>query len=131
MSDQKIDPGAFTSRIFELGGGIRIHGAGQGLDQDGPLVLFVHGFPESWFSWRHQIPAVAAAGFRALAIDVRGYGRSSKPTRIDEYRMLRLVGDVVGVADALSPGQVMMVAATSGFLGSLFAQTVIGRKGEK
>ena len=45
----------------------------------GPLVLLVHGFPESWYSWRHQLPALAAAGYRAVAIDVRGYGRSSKP----------------------------------------------------
>ena len=48
---------------------------------DGPLVLFVHGFPESWYSWRSQLPALAAAGFRAAALDVRGYGRSSRPAR--------------------------------------------------
>ena len=55
--------------------GTRIHVAEMGGDSGaGPLVLFVHGFPESWYSWRHQLPAVAAAGFRAAAIDVRGYG---------------------------------------------------------
>ena len=54
----------------------RIHLVEQG---SGPLVLLVHGFPESWYSWRHQLPALAAAGYRAVAIDVRGYGRSSKP----------------------------------------------------
>ncbi len=55
--------------------GIRIHVAEAG---KGPLVLLVHGFPELWYSWRHQLPALAAAGFRAVAIDQRGYGRSSK-----------------------------------------------------
>lgn len=64
-----------THRLVEVPGG-RIHVAEQG---SGPLVLLVHGFPESWYSWRHQLPALAAAGFRAAAVDVRGYGRSSKP----------------------------------------------------
>ena len=63
--------------------GARLHVAELGA---GPLVLFVHGFPEGWWSWRHQLPAVAAAGFRAAAIDLRGYGRSSAPAAVDEYR---------------------------------------------
>ena len=70
--------------------GIRIHAVELG---EGPLVLLVHGFPESWYSWRHQLPALADAGFRAAAIDVRGYGRSSKPTAVDDYRMMAMVGD--------------------------------------
>ena len=69
----------------------------------GPLVLFVHGFPESWYSWRHQLPAVAAGGFRAVAIDVRGYGRSSAPLEVDAYGMLQHVNDNLGVLEALSP----------------------------
>ncbi|MBT4676906.1 MAG: alpha/beta fold hydrolase, partial [Acidimicrobiaceae bacterium] len=60
--------------------GTRIHVAEVG---EGPMVLFVHGFPESWYSWRHQLPAVAAAGYRAVAIDVRGYGSSECPTGVD------------------------------------------------
>ena len=68
---------------------------------DGPLVLLVHGFPESWYSWRHQLPALAEAGYRAVAIDVRGYGRSSKPLAVEAYRMVRLVADNVGLVDAL------------------------------
>ncbi|MCX6522881.1 MAG: alpha/beta hydrolase [Actinobacteria bacterium] len=68
---------------------------------EGPLVLLVHGFPESWYSWRHQIPAIAAAGFRTVAIDVRGYGRSSKPLAVEDYRMVRLVADNVGLVAAL------------------------------
>ncbi len=84
-------------RIVPVEGG-RIHLVEQGT---GPVVLLVHGFPESWYSYRHQLPALADAGYRAVAIDVRGYGRSSKPTAIDEYRLVRLVADDVGVLDAL------------------------------
>jgi pimeloyl-ACP methyl ester carboxylesterase len=86
--------------------GIRVHVAEQG---EGPLVLLVHGFPESWYSWRHQLPALAAAGFRAAAIDVRGYGRSSKPTAIEAYRMLQHVGDNLGVVEALGETQAVIV----------------------
>jgi pimeloyl-ACP methyl ester carboxylesterase len=78
--------------------GIRIHVAEAG---EGPLVLLVHGFPESWYSWRHQLPVLADAGYRAAAIDVRGYGRSSRPTAIDSYRMLAHVADNIGVVAAL------------------------------
>ena len=78
--------------------GTRIHYVEAGV---GPLVLLVHGFPESWYSWRHQIPAIAAAGYRVVAIDVRGYGRSSKPLAVEDYRMVRLVADNVGLVRAL------------------------------
>ena len=84
-------------RLIPSPGG-RIHLVEQGT---GPLVLLVHGFPESWYSWRHQLPVLAAAGYRAVAIDVRGYGRSSKPTATDAYRMLDLVEDNVAVVHAL------------------------------
>lgn len=87
-------------------GGVRIHLAEQG---EGPVVLMVHGFPESWYSWRYQLPALAAAGYRAVAMDVRGYGRSSKPTRVEDYRMVLKVADVVGVVAALGGGPVTLV----------------------
>ncbi len=86
--------------------GIRIHLAEQG---EGPLVLMVHGFPESWYSWRYQLPALAAAGYRAVAMDVRGYGRSSKPSRVEDYRMVLKVADVVGVVEALGGGPATIV----------------------
>jgi len=86
--------------------GIRIHLVEQG---EGPLVLLVHGFPESWYSWRHQLPVLAAAGYRAVAIDVRGYGRSSKPAAVDAYRILQHVGDNVGVVDALGEEAAIVV----------------------
>ena len=74
------------------------------IEGTGPLVLMVHGFPESWFSWRHQIGPIAAAGFTAAAIDVRGYGGSDKPQPVEAYAMERMVADVAGAIEALSPG---------------------------
>ena len=71
----------------------------------GPLVIMVHGFPESWYSWRHQLGPIADAGFTACAIDVRGYGGSDKPAEIAAYAMERIVGDLVGLRDALAPGE--------------------------
>lgn len=76
----------------------RIHLVEQGT---GPLVLLVHGFPEGWYSWRRQLTALAAAGYRAVAIDVRGYGRSSKPAEPAAYRMVEMVADNVAVVEAL------------------------------
>ncbi len=68
---------------------------------DGPLVIFCHGWPESWYSYRHQLPAVAAAGFKAVAYDVRGYGESDKPHEIEAYTMKNMTNDVIGIVDAL------------------------------
>ena len=73
------------------------------VEGEGPLVLMVHGFPESWYSWRHQIGPIARAGFTAAAMDVRGYGGSDKPKSVDAYSMEQLTGDVAGVAKALQP----------------------------
>ena len=71
----------------------------------GPLAIMVHGFPESWYSWRHQLGPIADAGFTACAIDVRGYGGSDKPKDVSAYAMERIVGDLVGLRQALSPDQ--------------------------
>ncbi|MDR3507874.1 MAG: alpha/beta hydrolase [Caulobacteraceae bacterium] len=71
----------------------------------GPLVVLVHGFPESWYSWRHQMGPIAQAGFTACAIDVRGYGGSDKPQAISAYAMEHMVADVAGVIELLSPNQ--------------------------
>lgn len=94
-----------THRLVATPAG-RTHLVEQG---SGPLVLLVHGFPESWYSWRHQLPALAAAGYRAVAIDVRGYGRSAKPAAVDAYRMLDLVEDNVAVVDALGAESAVIV----------------------
>lgn len=87
-------------------GGTRLHCVEAG---EGPLVLLVHGFPESWYSWRHQLPALADAGYRAVAIDVRGYGRSAKPLAVEDYRMVRLVADNVALVRALGEEQAVIV----------------------
>ena len=68
------------------------------IEGSGPLVIFVHGFPESWYSWRHQMGPIADAGFTACAIDVRGYGGSDKPAEITAYAMERIVGDLSACA---------------------------------
>jgi pimeloyl-ACP methyl ester carboxylesterase len=75
----------------------------------GPLVLLVHGFPESWYSWRHQLTALAAADYHAVALDVRGYGRSSKPPAVTAYRMLDHVGDIVALTRALADGPATVI----------------------
>ena len=85
--------------------GIQLHLAEQG---EGPLVVLCHGFPESWYSWRHQLAALANAGFHAVAPDMRGYGRSDRPDAIDQYTLLHLVGDMVGVIDALGADQAVI-----------------------
>ena len=69
--------------------------------QDGVPVVLCHGFPELAYSWRHQLPALAAAGYRAIAPDMRGYGRSSQAEAVGEYDMEHLTGDLVGLLGAL------------------------------
>jgi len=94
-----------TQRMIESNG-IRLNIAEQG---KGPLVLLCHGFPESWYSWRHQIDALAAAGFHAVAPDMRGYGKSDRPEAIDQYTIFHLVGDLVGLLDALEAPTAVIV----------------------
>jgi pimeloyl-ACP methyl ester carboxylesterase len=96
---------SFRHRIEHVNG-IRIHCVEAG---EGPLVLLVHGFPESWYSYRHQLGALSAAGYRAVAIDVRGYGRSSAPASIEAYRMMAKVRDNVELVHALGETQAVVV----------------------
>ncbi len=98
-------PVGCRSRIVDVDG-TRLHCVEAG---EGPLVVLVHGFPESWYSWRHQLVALAAAGYRTVAIDVRGYGRSSKPLAVEDYRMVRLVADNVGLVAALGAETAVIV----------------------
>ena len=86
--------------------GIELHVAECG---DGPLVLLCHGFPELWYSWRHQLPVLAAAGYRAVAPDQRGYGRSSRPEPVEDYDIVHLAGDVLGLIDALGEERAVVV----------------------
>lgn len=86
--------------------GIRMHLVEAG---SGPLVVLLHGFPESWYSWRHQLTALAEAGFHAVAPDQRGYGQTDQPQAIEAYSILHLVGDVVGLLAALGERQMVVV----------------------
>ena len=83
---------------FVESNGINIRLAMMG---EGPLVIFCHGWPESWYSYRHQLPVVSKAGFKAVAYDVRGYGESDKPHEVDAYSMRNMTNDVIGIIDAL------------------------------
>jgi len=92
---QTIDTGAARLRVALAG--------------EGPLIVLIHGFPESWYSWRHQIPVLAEAGFRVAAPDVRGYGGSDKPHAIDAYAIKELSGDIAGLIAVLGARQAVVI----------------------
>ncbi|GAA3926127.1 alpha/beta hydrolase [Actinomadura viridis] len=93
-------------RFVESTGGLRMHVAEAG---SGPLVLLLHGFPECWYSWRHQLVALAEAGYHAVAPDQRGYARTGGPREADRYTIHHLVGDVAGLIDALGEERAVVV----------------------
>jgi pimeloyl-ACP methyl ester carboxylesterase len=97
-----VEANGITMRIAEMG--------------QGPLVIFLHGFPESWYSWRHQLPAVAKAGFHAVAPDLRGYGKSDKPANVEDYDIHHLSADVTGLIDALGEKTAVVVGHDWGSL---------------
>src|SRR5580658_3215641 len=101
-----VDPAMpeMTHRMIETNS-IRLHVAEQG---EGPLIILCHGFPECWYSWRHQLPALAKAGFRAVAPDLRGYGRSDRPQEVEKYTILHDIGDIVGLVHALGARQAVI-----------------------
>jgi pimeloyl-ACP methyl ester carboxylesterase len=86
--------------------GIRLHYVEAG---SGPLIVLCHGWPESWYSWRHQLPALSAAGFRVIAPDQRGYGQTDRPQAIAAYNILDLVGDIVGLVNTLGEKHAVIV----------------------
>src|SRR5260370_13779059 len=94
-----------THRFVETNG-IRMHVAEAG---SGPLAVLLHGFPESWYSWRHQLSALSEAGFHVVAPDQRGYGQTDRPEAIDAYSVFDLVGDVIGLIDALGEESAVVV----------------------
>ena len=87
MKQRHIEANGITLNVIEEG--------------DGPAVLFVHGFPDGWRGWRRQMAAVAAAGYRAISFDMRGYGESSKPDDPELYTIFYFVGDLVGILAGL------------------------------
>src|SRR6516165_9217983 len=86
--------------------GIRLRTALAG---KGPLVVLVHGWPESWYSWRHQIKTLADAGYRVAAPDVRGYGGSDKPQAIEAYSIKELAADIAGLIEGLGEKQALLI----------------------
>jgi len=91
-----IETNGINMRVAEMG-------------DSGPLVLLVHGWPESWYSWRHQMVALAQAGYRVVAPDMRGYGKTDSPANVDEFDIVHLAGDLVGVLDALNEETAIIV----------------------
>lgn len=89
-------PGVKQRRVATNGIELNIAEAGEG-----PLVLLLHGFPESWYSWRHQFDPIAKAGYHVVAPDMRGYGQSDKPREIEAYNQVEVRKDIVGLIDAL------------------------------
>src|SRR6266480_5801149 len=85
--------------------GIRMHIAEAG---SGPLVVLLHGFPELWYSWRHQLPVLAAAGYHAVAPDLRGYGDTDASAADEGYAPSNMAADVAGLIGALGAGQAML-----------------------
>jgi pimeloyl-ACP methyl ester carboxylesterase len=104
-------PMAGTNHRFVETNGIRMHVAEAG---EGPLVILCHGFPECWYSWRHQLPALAAAGYHAVAPDQRGYGETDRPEPIEAYHILHLTADMVGLVHALGKAGRSSSATTGG-----------------
>ncbi|HEX7952131.1 MAG TPA: alpha/beta hydrolase [Burkholderiales bacterium] len=79
------------------------------VEGDGPLVIMVHGWPESWYSWRHQIAPVRDAGYRVVVPDVRGYGGSDAPAELEAYDMEHMIGDVLGLIDHFGQQQAILI----------------------
>jgi pimeloyl-ACP methyl ester carboxylesterase len=86
--------------------GIKMHIAECGT---GPLAVLCHGFPELGYTWRHQLPALAEAGFHAVAPDQRGYGQTDRPARVEDYNIFNLVGDIVGLVHALGEEKAIII----------------------
>ena len=99
-----------TERSVDVGGGITLHVREMGPSSGAPLVLLLHGFPDCSYTWRHQLPALAAAGFHAVAPDLRGYDGSSRPKGVSAYSTSVLAADIAGLVTALGEQQADVVA---------------------
>jgi pimeloyl-ACP methyl ester carboxylesterase len=108
---------AYSSRSIKTNG-IQMHFVEAG---SGPLVVLLHGFPESWYSWRHQLGALADAGFHAVAPDLRGYGKTEAPEALEAYDIFQLTGDVVGLVNGLGERSAVIVGHDWGALVTHYA----------
>ena len=139
MSETEILPGPPPCEVhhrFARLNGIRLHYVEANPTEENckdstsaSLSVALHGFPEFWYSWRHQIPALAAAGFRVLAPDMRGYNLSDKPRGIAAYRIDSLIGDVLGLIEHVGAQRAAIIghdwgARTAYFLASLFPDRI-------
>ena len=109
-----MSDGAVSERTVSTNG-VKLHVLEAGPKNGLPVVL-CHGFPELAYSWRHQLPALGNAGYHVIAPDQRGYGQSTQPENIEDYDILHLTGDLVGLLDALdniSPSRAGIAAARS------------------
>ena len=97
--------------------GVKIHYVSLGRSQD-PLMVVIHGFPDFWYSWRAQMPAIAAKHFHVVAIDQRGYNLSSQPEGVENYKVDKLVGDVVAVVKHSGSGKRLSSSDTTGVVWS-------------
>ena len=95
VSFRTVETNGVNLRVAEMG--------------EGPLVVLVHGWPESWYSWRHQIPVIAAAGYRVIAPDMRGYGHSDKPAAVTDYDITHTTADIVGLIDAYGAEKAIVI----------------------
>jgi epoxide hydrolase 4 len=98
---------SFLETLFFQNGAIRLHAVAAG-PKDGPVVVLLHGFPEFWYGWRKQIEPLAAAGFRVIVPDQRGYNLSSKPSGVASYALTELVSDVIAIADQLGQQKIFL-----------------------
>jgi pimeloyl-ACP methyl ester carboxylesterase len=114
------NPNAFNHQFADING-IRMHYVEEG---KGPLVILLHGFPFLWYLWRHQIRALAAAGYRVVAPDQRGYGQTSQPKDLIDYDVTRLVGDVVGLVNHLGEKSAVIVGQDWGSPISYFSSVM-------
>src|SRR6202166_3448112 len=104
MSASTVQIKTIEHRFVQVNG-IKMHIAEQG---EGPLIVLAHGWPELWYSWRHVLPALAAAGYHAVAPDMRGYGQTDAPPNMEDYTHLQLAGDVVGLVRTLGYEQAVI-----------------------
>jgi pimeloyl-ACP methyl ester carboxylesterase len=102
-----VGPEHPVEKLLLKNGNIGLHAVAVG-PQDGPLVVLLHGFPEFWYGWRKQIEPLAAAGFRVIAPDQRGYNLSSKPSGVAAYSLTELVSDVIAIADQLGQEKIFL-----------------------
>ena len=101
-----LAPGSGWTDGWAAGAGVRLHYVTAG---DGPLVLLLHGFPDFWLTWRRQIPALRTAGYRVVAVDLRGYNLSERPRRVEDYRLDLLADDVAALVRALGASRAHVV----------------------